>query len=104
MYAIIKIGQGQFKINEGDEIEVNNLNLKDGQELTIKEVLMAKDGKRVLVGTPLVEGASVIGTVLSNYKGKKLVVFKYKKRKHEKKKLGFRAQITRLKINKINIQ
>ena len=95
MYAIIETGGKQYKVNEGDVIYVEKLNVNEGDtvEFGVKAVSIGDDFK---VGTPVVEGAVVSGKVIANGKGKKIYVMKYKSKKNEKKKIGQDRKSTRL--------
>ncbi len=101
--AIIAISGSQFKVEENQKLSVNNLNLKEGEKVTLDQVLLVSDGKEVKVGTPVVKGASVEFTVLKNFKGEKVRVFKYKQKSRYRKTRGFRAQLTQIQINKISL-
>lgn len=101
--AIIAISGSQFKVEENQKLSVNNLNLKEGEKVTLDQVLLVSDDKEVKVGTPVVKGASVEFTVLKNFKGEKVRVFKYKQKSRYRKTRGFRAQLTQIQINKISL-
>ena len=101
MYAIIETGGKQYKVNEGDVIYVEKLDVNAGDTVTfdcVKAVSMGDDFK---VGAPTVEGATVTANVVSNGKGKKIYVIKYKSKKNEKKKIGHRQDYTKIQIEKI---
>ena len=101
MYAIIATGGKQYKVQEGDIIFVEKLDVESNSTVEIKDVLaVSKDGK-LSVGTPLVDGAKVTATVLKHGKAKKVIVFKYKRKKDYRKKQGHRQPYTQLKIEKI---
>ena len=101
MYAIIATGGKQYKVAEGDIIKVEKLGVEAGESYTFDQVLaVAKDS--LVVGTPTVEGASVTGSVIENGRGKKVVVYKYKRKTGYHKKNGHRQQYTAVKIEKIN--
>ena len=101
-YAVIAISGTQFKVEENQKLSVDNLNLKEGEKSTSDQVLLIADDKEVKVGTPTVKGASIEFTVLKNYQGEKVKVFKYKQKSRYRKTRGFRAQLTQIQINKIN--
>ncbi|HEY0071975.1 MAG TPA: 50S ribosomal protein L21 [Chloroflexia bacterium] len=102
MYAIIKTGGHQYRVAPGDTIEVELLDAKPGSQVELGEVLMVGGGDNgVQVGTPTVEGARVIATVVGAAKGPKLVVFKYKPKKRVRRKTGHRQGLTRLSIKEI---
>lgn len=102
MYAIIETGGKQYKVAEGDVIFVEKLDVEENAEVTFDKVLMAGEGDSVKVGTPYVEGATVTANVLKNGKGKKVVVFKMKRKKNERKKKGHRQPYTKVEIKAIN--
>ncbi len=101
MYAIIATGGKQYKVAEGDIIRVEKLGAEAGSEVTFDQVLAVSD-KSLKVGNPTVSGASVTGSVLSEGKGKKVIVYKYKSKTGYHKKNGHRQAYTEVKIDKIN--
>ena len=100
MFAVIETGGKQYKVSEGDVIFVEKLGAEEGTTVTLDKVL-AVSGDNFVAGTPYVSGASVTAKVLKNGKAKKIVVFKYKAKKNEKKKQGHRQAYTKLMIEKI---
>lgn len=102
MYAIIATGGKQYRVKEGDVLKVEKLGLEPGAAYTFNEVL-AVSAESLKIGSPLVEGASVSATVVSEGKGKKIIVYKYKRKTGYHKKNGHRQQFTQLKIDKINM-
>jgi len=103
MYAIIKTGAKQHKVSEGDVLAVEKLPGEKGAEIVFNEVLMVSDDASVKIGKPFVEGAKVIGEVVAQTQGPKLIIGKYKKRKGFRKKTGHRQALTSMKIKKISI-
>lgn len=101
MYAIIETGGKQYKVNEGDVIYIEKLELEDGAEVKFDKVLLVGEGGSIQVGSPAVDGAIVSGKVLKNGKAKKVVVFKYKPKKGYRKKQGHRQAYTKVQIEKI---
>lgn len=102
MYAIIQTGGKQYRVEKDSFITVDKMNLDEGAAFETDQVLFLKDGKDVFkVGTPVVTGATVKGTILSHGKTKKIVVFKMKRRKGYRKKQGHRQDFTRIKITDI---
>ena len=101
MYAIIKTGSKQYRVAEGDVIQVEKLHVEEGKEITFDRVLMVSDGQEVKVGAPVIEGAQVTATVQGHGRGKKIIVYKHKKNYH--KKQGHRQDFTRLHIDKISV-
>ena len=100
MYAVIATGGKQYKVQEGDVIKVEKLGAEAGSEVTFDQVLLVGDGE-VKVGTPTVEGASVKATVVAEGKGKKVIVYRYKRKTGYHKKNGHRQPYTQVKIDKI---
>lgn len=103
-YAIIQSGGKQYKAVEGETLEVDRLDLEDGKKLDIGEVLMAVDGDTILVGKPMVADAKVAVTVVSQDKGDKITVFKYKPKIRYRVKTGHRQKLTRLLIESIDVK
>src|SRR5437016_11801246 len=100
-YAIIKTGSRQFRVAEGDTIDVDILDVEPGKTATFGDVLMFADGKDVSHGSPLISGAKVIAEVVQQRKDKKVIVFKYKRRKGYHRTVGHRRKLTRVKIKSI---
>lgn len=98
MQAVIETGNKQYLVKEGDEILVEKLN---GEEITIDRVLLIIDGERVLIGRPTVEKARVAAKVISEEKGSKKIIFKYRRREQYKRKIGYRHKYSRIRIEKI---
>ena len=101
MYAVIKTGGKQYKVFEGETLKIEKLEVEPGKKVTFNEVLMITDGKNVQVGSPLVDKASVEAKVISQGKGKKVNILKFKRRKHSMKQQGHRQLFTEIKIGKI---
>ena len=101
MYAIIVTGGKQYKVEEGSEIFVEKLDAKEGDKVTFDSVVFV-GGDTTKIGKPLVDGASVEGTVEKQGKEKKVVTFKYKPKKHTHNKKGHRQPYTKVKVDKIN--
>ena len=102
MYAVIETGGKQYKVNEGDVIYVEKLEVNEGDTVTfdcVKAISMGEDFK---VGAPTVEGATVTANVVANGKGKKIHVIKYKPKKDSKKHIGHRQPYTKLQILSIS--
>ena len=101
MFAIIETGGKQYKVNEGETIFVEKLDVAEGETVVFDSVkALSRDGA-LKVGTPNVEGAKVTATVVKEGKGKKIVIFKYKSKKNEKKKMGHRQPYTKVQITSI---
>lgn len=102
MYAIIATGGKQYKVSEGDVIRVEKLGVAAGETYEFDQVLAVSNDKLV-VGQPTVEGAKVTATVIGDVKGKKIIVYKYKRKLGYHKKNGHRQNYTEVKIEKINM-
>ena len=100
VFAIIKTGGKQYKVQEGDIIFVEKLDAEEGATVEFGEVL-AVSGESFVAGTPTVAGAKVTAKVLTNGKGKKIYILKYKSKKNEKKKIGHRQPYTKVQIESI---
>ncbi len=96
-YAVIKTGGKQYRVSEGDRIRVEKLPGDVGAELTFDEILMV-GGDKVAVGAPLVSGASVKAKIVAQDRAKKIIVFKYRRRKNYRRKTGHRQPFTELLI------
>lgn len=100
-YAVIKTGGKQYRVSEGETLDVEKLPIESGKEVVFDDVLLVKDADLVVVGTPVVAKASVKAQVLDNYKDKKLRVLKYKAKSHYKRVVGHRQPLTKIKISSI---
>ncbi|KXS43937.1 MAG: large subunit ribosomal protein L21 [Candidatus Frackibacter sp. T328-2] len=101
MYAIIQTGGKQYKVEEGQIVEVEKLNAAEGEEVEFSDVKMLSVDGGLQVGQPTVEGAKVVGKVLEHGKGDKIIVFKYKPKNNYRKKIGHRQPYTKVVIDKI---
>lgn len=101
MHAVIKSGSRQYHVSEGDTIQVERLAADAGDTIRLDQVLLLSSDKGVSVGTPMVEGAAVRATVLGDERGRKLIVFKYKRKNRYQIKTGHRQTYTRLRIEAI---
>ena len=102
MFAIVQTGGKQYNVTEGDVIKVERLSNAVGDKVNL-EVLLVSDAGKTVAGTPTVKGAEVVAEVLAHGKGDKIVVFKYKPKKNERKKQGHRQPWTELKIVSIKM-
>src|SRR5437667_12388242 len=102
-YAIIKTGGRQYRIAEGDTIDVDLLDVEAGKTATFGDVLMYADGKDLTHGTPRISGAKVTAEVVEQRKDKKVIAFKFKRRKGYHRTVGHRRKLTRVKIRSISI-
>ena len=100
-YAIIETGGKQYRVSVGDSLSVEKLPLDAGSDVTFDRVLMLGGNGSTQVGTPLVMGASVQGQVQDQYRGEKLVIFKYKAKKRYRRRTGHRQSLTRVAITAI---
>lgn len=100
MYAIVKDGGKQYKVEEGDILLLDKKGLEPKAKIELTEVLAVNSGE-LKVGTPFVEGAKVEAEVINEGRGKKIVIFKKRRRKDSKLKKGFRRDFTRVRITKI---
>lgn len=104
MYAVIETGSKQYKVAKDDIILVEKLFVKEGAPVKLDKVLLAKEGNSIHVGTPYLKGAHVTCELLGSIRSDKLIAYKYKKRKSEKKKIGHRQDLLKLKIKSIEIK
>lgn len=101
MYAIVETGGKQFRVSEGDVIRTDLIETEVGASVTFDRVILAANGDDVSIGTPIVSGASVTGTVLRQAQDKKILVFKYKPKKRVRKLNGHRQRFAEVRIDKI---
>lgn len=102
MYAVIQVGSTQYKVAEGDVIYANRLAEEVGKDVTLDKVLMFADGADVRVGQPYLKDVKVTAKVVAETQGKKVIAFKYRRRKDSSSKVGHRQQLTTLNITKIS--
>ena len=101
MNFVIKTGGKQYRVSEGDKLEVETLEAAPGDTVEFAEVLLLRDGDNVEVGTPLIEGAKVTAKVLEHGRGKKIRIVKFKRRKNYRRQMGHRQNFTRVEITGI---
>ena len=101
-YAIIKTGSKQYKVSVGDKIDVEKLSVTDGDKATFDQVLAHGEGADIKVGTPTVNGATVVAKVIAQTRAPKVTSFKFRKRKGYHKTRVHRQPVTRVKIVSIN--
>ncbi|MFD3157624.1 50S ribosomal protein L21 [Haloimpatiens sp. FM7330] len=101
MYAVLASGGKQYKVSEGDVICVEKLNAEVDSTVELNDVLIVNKDGELVVGRPVVEGAKVVAKVLQQGKARKVTVFKYKAKKHYRKKQGHRQPFTKLQIESI---
>jgi large subunit ribosomal protein L21 len=102
MYAIVDIAGQQFKVEEGRRVFVNRLEAEEGSTISFEKILLKDTDGNVVIGTPYLEGATVSATVLKHLKGKKVLVFKKKRRKGYQKCNGHRQYLTQIRIDTIS--
>ena len=103
MYAVLKTGGKEYRVSKGDLIRVEKLEGNVGDQVTLKEVLMVSQEGEVQVGTPLLTHAVVTGEIVEHAKGKKVLIFKMKRRKNYRRLRGHRQNYTTLKVNDISV-
>ena len=102
MYAVIKTGGKQYRVAAGEKLKIEQIPAEVGAEITLDQILMVGEGESVKVGAPLVSGASVKATVLSQGRHKKVTIFKMRRRKHYQKHQGHRQNYTEIRIDGIS--
>jgi large subunit ribosomal protein L21 len=102
-YAIIRSGGKQYRVSPGETIAVEKIQGAAGDKVTFGDVVFHADGSAVTAGGPLISGANVVGEVLGQFKDKKVIAFKYRRRKGYHRTVGHRRQLTRVKIESINL-
>ena len=102
MYAVVRTGGKQYKVAAGDSVEVEKLAGSIGESITLNDVLLVAAGDAVMVGTPNVSGATVTAKITGQYRGTKILVFKYRPKKRIRVRRGHRQYLTRLQIEAIN--
>ncbi len=103
VYAVIISGGKQYRVSEGDIVRVEKLNVELGAPVEFKDVLLVKTETKTYIGQPLVQGASVLGTLKSQGKDDKVLVLKYKRKKQYRRTRGHRQQHSEVRIEKINV-
>ena len=100
--AVIKTGGKQYVVSPGQKLKIEKLEVEVGKEIIFDQVLLVSDTDKLLIGMPLVEGATVTAKVLNQGRGDKIVVFKYKAKKRYKVKKGHRQSFTEVEVTKVN--
>lgn len=103
MYAVIETGGKQYRVQEGDILFIEKLPTDEGEQVVFDKVIAVSKDDNLNVGNPTVSGATVTAKVLGQGKSKKIIVFKYKAKKHQRKKQGHRQPYTKVQIEKINV-
>ncbi len=101
MYAVIKTGGKQYRVISGERLKVEKLEAEVGATVTLDQILMVSDGDKTTIGSPIIKGATVKATVLSHGRGDKVMIFKFRRRKHYRKTQGHRQSFTEIKIEAI---
>ncbi|MBV9490745.1 MAG: 50S ribosomal protein L21 [Verrucomicrobia bacterium] len=102
-YAIIRTGSKQYRVSPGDTIAVEKLPVEAGSKVTFDEVVLHVDGTEVKTGAPFLSGARVTGEVLEQFKDKKVIAYKFKRRKGYHRTVGHRRRLTRVRIDSIEL-
>ena len=103
MYAIIESCGKQYKVAEGDVVFFEKLDAEEGKKVSFDKVVLVSDDKKVEVGAPYVKGVKVEWKVLANVKGKKIVIYRYKAKKNERRTQGHRQPFTKVEITSIKV-
>ncbi len=103
MFAVVQLGNQQFKVSEGDTISADHLNLEAGQKIVLDKVLLFSDEKSTKVGQPYLKDVEIKADVLAHTRGPKTIAFQYRKRKDSARTVGHRRDLTTLKITKISV-
>lgn len=101
MYAVVRTGGRQYRVEPGAEVDVERLAIEIGQSVELDEVLLVADGGKASVGAPLVAGAKVKATVVDQYRDRKILVWKYRPKQRYRRRKGHRQYYTRLRIDEI---
>ncbi len=101
MYAIVESGGRQYRAEAGESFSTEKLPYEVGEQIELENVLLLADGDNVKVGQPTVDGVSVKATVVEQYRGKKIFVWKYKPKKRYRRRKGHRQSYTRLRVDEI---
>ena len=100
-FAIIETGGKQYKVSASNILKVEKLNIKKGNKVEFKKVLLVNDDKTVEIGDPMISGAVVEGMLLENIKDRKVIVFKKRRRQNSRKRYGHRQPLSKVQITKI---
>ncbi|MAS24619.1 MAG: 50S ribosomal protein L21 [Oceanospirillaceae bacterium] len=101
MYAVVVTGGKQYRVEEGQTLKVEKLEVATGESVDLEKVLLIGNGDDVKIGAPVVEGAKVVAEVVAHGRHKKVKILKFKRRKHHMKQMGHRQWFTELKITSI---
>lgn len=103
IYAIVETGGKQYRVTPGQVVDVDLLDVADGETVDLERVLLLSDGDKVTLGTPTVDGAKVVATSKGDGRDRKIIVFRYKPKTRYKRKTGHRQGFTRLTIDRIDV-
>lgn len=103
MYAVVKTGGKEYRISPGDLIRVDKLEGKVGDQVTMKDILMVSHEDQVQVGNPLLSNAVITGEIVQQVKGRKVLIYKMKRRKNYRRTKGHRQTYTYIRVNEINL-
>ena len=102
MYTVIQLGSSQYKVIEGDVIDAPRLNQKEGQDVVLDKVLMFAKGSDIRIGQPYLKDVKVTAKIIKHFLDRKVIAFKFRRRKNYSKKIGHRQLLTTLTITKIS--
>lgn len=102
MYAVIHTGGKQYRVQEGEVLKVEKLDINEGESVEFDKVLMVGEGADVKVGAPYIDGAKVSAEVVSTGRGAKIIIIKFRRRKHSRTRQGHRQSYTQIKITGIS--
>ncbi|MBE0689061.1 MAG: 50S ribosomal protein L21 [Anaerolineae bacterium] len=101
MYAVVRTGNKQYRVEEGSTIDVEKMPQEAGEQIELTDVLLIGDGDNTVIGQPTVDGASVTVTVVEQWRSKRIIVFRYRQRTKYRSKRGHRQHYTRLHVDAI---
>ena len=104
MYAVIATGGKQLRVEPGQVVEVERLPQERGSEIALGRVLLLVDGEQVTAGTPVVQGARVMATVLGHARRRKVIVGKFRPKKHYRRRVGHRQPFSRVRVERIDVE
>jgi large subunit ribosomal protein L21 len=103
MYAVIETGGKQYRVAPGMDLKVEKLSANVGENVVFDKVLLTSDGEKTQIGKPYVENAKVLARLMNQGKSRKVIVFKFRRRKHYRKKVGHRQNFALVKIQEIQL-
>jgi large subunit ribosomal protein L21 len=101
MYAIIENGSHQYRVSEGDRVTIDHRLGEPGTEVVFDQVLLVAGGDGATLGTPLVAGARVVGTIVRQFRDKKIIIQKFRRRKNMRRRRGHRQPLTTVQISRV---